>query len=216
MLDPRGWLGRRGRFMTEGLRCVYLVDDDQLVRKTIVGILQAENFQVSEFPSAVEFLSAVDSLDFGTVLLDVKMPGMDGLELLAELNKREIQLPIVMVSGYGDISMAVKAVKAGAVDFIEKPFEPDELVAAIEASRSQFDQLNSNDGDPFENTALGILSKREQQVLRLLLDGDQNKVIAYKLDISPRTVEFHRAKMMKRLSVNTFAELVRVAVSSGM
>jgi len=203
--------------MSEGLRRVYLVDDDHLVRKTIVGILEAASFQVSPFTSAHDFLDVVDGLAFGSVLLDVKMPGMDGLELLDRLRQRDIRLPVVMISGYGDISMAVKAVKAGAVDFIEKPFEPDELVAAIEDSQRQFDtEAGDAQSDPFENTPLEILSKREQQVLRLLLDGDQNKVIAYKLDISPRTVEFHRAKMMKRLSVGTFAELVRVAVSSGM
>lgn len=203
--------------MSEGLRRVYLVDDDHLVRKTIVGILEAASFEVSAFTSARDFLDVVDGLAFGSVLLDVKMPGMDGLELLNRLNQRDIRLPIVMISGYGDISMAVKAVKAGAVDFIEKPFEPDELVAAIEASQKQFEAGAADaQSDPFENTPLEILSKREQQVLQLLLDGDQNKVIAYKLDISPRTVEFHRAKMMKRLSVGTFAELVRVAVSSGM
>jgi len=203
--------------MSEGLRRVYLVDDDHLARKTIEGILQAEDFCFDAFASANAFLDVVDTLSFGVVLLDVKMPGMDGLQLLARLKEKSVQLPIIMVSGYGDISMAVKAVKAGAMDFIEKPFEPDELVAAVESALDQFHNPDAEPGeDPYENTPLSVLSKREQQVLGLLLRGDQNKVVAHKLNISPRTVEFHRAKMMKRLAVNTFAELVRIAVASGM
>lgn len=203
--------------MSEDQQNVYVVDDDDLARKTIVGILETEGFQAQAFASGPDLLDAIDAAPFGTILLDVKMPGMDGLETLARLTEKNVRMPIMMISGFGDISMAVRAVKAGAIDFIEKPFEPDELVAAIASSHENYAHGPVDpSADPFENTPVGVLSKRERQVLSLLINGDSNKVIAYKLNISPRTVEFHRAKIMKRLDVTTFAELVRVAVSSGL
>lgn len=202
--------------MTQALPSpVCVIDDDSLVRKTIGSILNDAGYVVEDHASGSEFLSSIDKLTdrnaIGCVLLDVKMPGMDGLEVLHQLATREVELPVVMISGQGDISTAVQAMRNGAIDFIEKPFTPEQLVKAVEANYRT--EQPSRDAIPSE---LANLSQRELEVLQLLVEGDANKMIAFKLGISQRTVEVHRARIMERLEVRTFAELVRKAIAAGL
>ena len=188
---------------------ICVVDDDPLVRKTIEAILLEEGNTVEGHPSGASFLDAVKAGGrYDCVLLDVNMPDMSGLDVLQHLGNGK-GLPIVMISGQGDISTAVEAMRKGATDFIEKPFTPEQLLAAVSLATA----LPRASTPP---TELAGLSARELEVLELLANGDANKVIAYKLGISQRTVEVHRAKIMERMGVKTFAELVRKAIASGL
>ncbi len=195
---------------------ICVVDDDPLVRKTIEAILQEEGNIVEGHPSGASFLAAINANDggrrFGCVLLDVNMPDMSGLDVLQRLGDRH-RLPIIMISGQGDISTAVQAMRSGASDFIEKPFTPEQLLTAVELAVGSTRASAAASSVP---TKLAGLSARELEVLELLANGDANKVIAYKLGISQRTVEVHRAKIMERMGVKTFAELVRKAIASGL
>lgn len=203
--------------MTTTGRRVYVVDDDALVRQTLDDILDDGGYDVKPFVSGQAFMDAAETLGHGCVLLDVKMPGMDGLEVLEELSKRQIRFEVVMVSGYGDIGTAVKAVRSGARDFLEKPFTPQQVVDVVEAAFLAARRIDDDTSStPLENTPLAVLRPRELEVLKLILEGDPNKVVAYKLDISIRTVEVHRSRLMERLNVRTFAELVRLAIASGL
>lgn len=194
---------------------VYLVDDDPLVRRTMIGVLESDGYSATSFASGQAFVDVAENLKTGCVLLDVKMPDMDGLEVLAQLSANNLSFPVVMISGHGDVGIAVKAMRAGAIDFLEKPFAPDQLIEAVR------DALADDDGDvqvtpSLSQTPLGVLRPRELEVLKLLIDGDVNKVVAHKLDISVRTVEVHRARLMQRLGVTTFADLIRLAITSGL
>jgi two-component system response regulator FixJ len=195
---------------------VCVIDDDPLVRKTIADILTDADYDVRVFESGRELLDAYDEEKtnsglFGCILLDVKMPGLDGLEVLSGLVERKIELPVVMISGQGDISTAVAAMRMGAIDFVEKPFTPEQLLLSVKLNYRA--AITPDQAVP---AALAILSPREMEVLQLLVEGDANKVIAYKLGISQRTVEVHRARIMERLEVRTFAELVRKAIEAGL
>lgn len=202
---------------------ICVVDDDPLVRKTIAGILEQDGKMVVLHDSGAAFLTALDKSETGEkaqkpplydcVLLDVKMPNMDGLEVLQRLNGLH-GLSIVMISGQGDISTAVQAMRRGAVDFIEKPFTPDQLISAVDFALAATANAAAT-ASPAPPEIAG-LSARELEVLELLVDGDANKVIAFKLGISQRTVEVHRARIMERMNVKTFAELVRKAIASGL
>lgn len=201
---------------------ICVVDDDPLIRKTIEAILLAEGNAVEGYESGTGFLTAVkaesgggrtgDRPRFSCVLLDVNMPDMSGLDVLQQLGD-DHQLAIVMISGQGDITTAVQAMRSGAIDFIEKPFTPEQLLAAVEPA---LQRSRDAAADALLPTELAGLSARELEVLELLVNGDANKVIAYKLGISQRTVEVHRAKIMDRMGVKTFAELVRKAIASGL
>ena len=200
---------------------ICVVDDDPLIRKTIEAILLAEGNAVEAYASGTDFLSAAkastgggpaDRTRFSCVLLDVNMPDMSGLDVLQQLGD-DHHLAIVMISGQGDISTAVQAMRSGAIDFVEKPFTPEQLLAAVEPALQRSRDAAAETLLP---TELAGLSARELEVLQLLVNGDANKVIAYKLGISQRTVEVHRAKIMDRMGVKTFAELVRKAIASGL
>lgn len=192
---------------------ICVVDDDPLVRKTIEAILQEEGNTVEGHPSGTSFLDAVNGGGrYDCVLLDVNMPDMSGLDVLQRLGDGHA-LAIVMISGQGDISTAVEAMRNGATDFIEKPFTPEQLLAAVGLATAS---PRTRATAPTPPTELAGLSARELEVLELLASGDANKVIAYKLGISQRTVEVHRAKIMERMGVKTFAELVRKAIASGL
>lgn len=191
-------------------KLVYVVDDDPLVCRTITEFLEPNGYGVSAFGSGQAFLDDVSSLARGCLLLDVRMPDMSGLEVLEALSSNSLDFPTIMISGYGDVSTAVKAVKAGAADFVEKPFTSAQLLEAIEA-------VEKTSAKPsLKDTPLGVVTAREMEVIRHLVEGDPNKVVAFKLGISERTVEVHRAKIMSRLEIKTFAELVRIAVKSGL
>jgi len=197
--------------MSTAVLPICVVDDDPLVRKTIGAMLVEAGYEVVALAGGDEFLDQLDQAlpgrqPFACVLLDVNMPGMDGLEVLRQQAKRNRHTPVIMISGRGDIATAVQAMRDGAVDFVEKPFTSEHLSQAVALAVSE------NQVPP----PLSVLSSREMDVLRLLVEGNANKMIAYELGISQRTVEVHRARIMDRLEVKTFADLVRIAIAAGL
>ena len=196
-------------------RIVYLVDDEEAIRRSVAFMLKISGFAVRTFASGDEFLLEAKNLPLGCVLLDIRMPGADGLAVQQALNKRGATLPVVMLTGHGDIAMSVRALKAGAVDFIEKPFEKSELIAAIEEA---FLNLESDDRQRFDaveaHVRLAVLTPRERDVLRGLVDGLPNKTIAFDLEISSRTVEVHRANLMSKLGVHSLSQMLRIAFAA--
>lgn len=197
--------------------CVYLVDDELAVRRSVGFMLKTANFGVETFASGEEFLKVAGTLGPGCVLLDVRLGGMDGLAVQQALRERGIMLPVVMISGHGDISLAVRAMKAGAVDFIEKPFEKNTLVGAIRQAQGHSRGLDEvHRLATAAQSQLNALTPRERDVLDGLVDGHSNKVVAYDLGISPRTVEIHRANLMSKLGVASLSEALRIAFAARM
>ena len=193
-------------------RTVHVVDDDAAVRRSLERLLDAAGFRAVSYETTMAFLASAPGLSSGCVLLDVRMPGMDGLTLQARLAKLDNHLPVVVMTGQGDVQTAVRAMKAGAVDFIEKPYDDEVLVKAIELALSLPRQSDRNREAAEAAQRVAALSPRERQVLDALVAGRPNKVIAYDLGISARTVEVHRARMMERLGVRQLAEAIRLAV----
>lgn len=190
---------------------VHLIDDDEGVRQAVAFLLATSGFAVRVYESAIAFLEALPSVQPGCIVTDVRMPGMDGLALQRELKDRDILLPVVVMTGHGDVPLAVEAMKAGAVDFIEKPFNDEALLSAIRVA------LERHGSDARRGTEiaaikgkLASLSPREREVLDGLLAGLPNKTIAYDLKISARTVEVHRANLMTRMGARSVADLVRM------
>jgi two-component system response regulator FixJ len=198
--------------MMAGERTVHVVDDDAGVRRSLERLLDAAGFRAVSYQSALAFLDAAPGLAPGCVLLDVRMPGMDGLTLQSRLAKLDNHLPVVIMTGQGDVQTAVRAMKAGAVDFIEKPYDDEILVRAIELALSLPRPSDRNEEATKAAQRVAALSRRERQVLDGLVSGLPNKVIAYELGISVRTVEVHRARMMERLGVRQLAEAIRLGV----
>ncbi len=195
---------------------VHVVDDDEAIRDSLTVLLGAAGFAVAAYPSAEAFLTGATHGP-GCVLIDVRMPGMGGLELQEELARRGRRIPVILMTGHADVPIAVKAMKAGAVDFVEKPFEEQAMLTAIrrafslglEAARAEAEgnQIGSR---------LAHLTPREREVLDALVAGKPNKIIAYELSISPRTVEIHRARVMEKMEARTLSDLVRMALSIGL
>lgn len=202
--------------MNDGKR-VYLVDDDVAIRSSASFMLRSCGYTVKTFGSGVEFLEVVGELEAGCILLDVRMPEIDGLEVQQALRERGISYPVVVMTGHGDVSVAVQAMKSGAVDFIEKPFEKSVLLEAIEDGLARIRQSSSNLSRREQARArLSVLTPREQDVLQGLVRGHPNKTIAYDLGISPRTVEVHRANLMQKLEVASLSEALRIAFAAGL
>lgn len=198
-------------------RRVYLVDDDDAIRRSAGFMLKTSGFLVESFASGIEFLKVARDLEPGCVLMDVRMPGMDGLEVQAALNERGIALPVIVMTGHGDIAVAVAAMKAGAVDFIEKPFEKAVLLSAIEVGCGRLDRAEAIAERAAQAVIrLKALTPREHDVLRGLVAGLPNKTIAYDLGISPRTIEIHRAHLMTKLGVRSLSEALRIAFAAGL
>ena len=195
-------------------RIVHVVDDDADVRRSLERLLLSAGFTPVLHRNAFALLDHASELSAGCMLLDMRMPGMDGLELQARLNDLGIPLPVIVMTGHGDVPTAVRAMKAGAVDFLEKPFDDVRLLASIEAALAGTGEA----GREFEATEaaqrIAALSPRERQVLDGLVTGKMNKAIAYDLGISVRTVEVHRARMLGRLGTRHTAEAIRLAVLS--
>lgn len=188
------------------------MEDDAAVRNALSFYLVAANFSSRPFACSQTFVAELDTLQPGCVLLDIRMPNLDGFGVLAELASRRAQLPAVMMTGHGDVVTAVRAMRLGASDFLEKPFEEDELLEILQRVFAELGDTVREFTRKREACArLGNLSSREQEVLRGLLAGHSNKVLAYELGISIRTVEMHRAGMMERLGVRTLAEALRLA-----
>src|SRR6202163_2007830 len=193
-------------------RIVYVLDDDDAVLRSLERLLSSANFEPITFESPDAFLTAAKTFKMGCVLLDVCLPGTSGLDVQAQLNKMRDDLAVIVMTGQGDVQTAVRAMKAGAADFLEKPYTDHALLGSIEAAfnrETQFDR-DREIGDALRRIA--TLSPREREVLDQLVSGRPNKLIAYHLGISVRTVEVHRARMMERLGVRQLAEAIRVGV----
>ena len=194
---------------------VYLVDDDASVRRSIGFMLKTSGFQVHTYESGVDLLKDASKLEPGCILLDIRMPGMDGLEVQQGLRDKGVTHPIIIMTGHGDVSLAVQAMKAGAVDFIEKPFEKAVLLSALQLGGDHLRQSDLSRERASEATVrLQVLTPREREVLDGLAKGLPNKTIAYDLGISPRTVEIHRANLMEKLHVRSLSEALRVAFAA--
>ena len=202
--------------MNDGeLRLVHLVDDDEAIRRSVGFMLKTSGFHVRTYESGVELLKGAPNLEPGCILLDIRMPGMDGLEVQRALRGKGVTLPVIIMTGHGDVSLAVQAMKAGAVDFIEKPFEKAVLLSAIEHGVERL-RTSAADLDRADEAAVKLqaLTPREREVLDGLARGLPNKTIAYDLGISPRTVEIHRANVMSKLGVRSLSEALRIAFAA--
>jgi two-component system, LuxR family, response regulator FixJ len=198
-------------------RRVYIVDDDEAVRDSLSVLLESKAFAVKSFASALEFLETAPSLPTGCLIVDIRMPEMDGLELQQHLINRSLEFPLIVITGHGDVPLAVRAMKAGAIDFIEKPFALEAILDSLEVALLRLSTLNEEDPAKVAAAAkLALLSPREIQVLEGLLAGLPNKSIAYDLDISPRTVEIHRARVMDKMGARSLSELIRLALAAGV
>ncbi|PZO87023.1 MAG: DNA-binding response regulator [Sphingomonas sanxanigenens] len=198
-------------------RLIHLVDDEESIRRSAGFMLRTSGFEVKVYASGVEFLKELKVAEAGCILLDVRMPGMDGLEVQAELATRGVGMPVIVLTGHGDVAIAVQAMKNGAVDFLEKPFEKARLLAAIEEGFRRLDDRGEAMSSAREaSVRLAALTPRETDVLRGLVRGHPNKTIAYDLGISPRTVEVHRANLMAKLDVHSLSEALRLAFAAGL
>jgi two-component system, LuxR family, response regulator FixJ len=192
---------------------VHVVDDDVAVRKSLAFLLASEGLPVRLHESASTFLDDAPSIEVGCIVTDVRMPGIDGIELIRRLKARGIALPVIVMTGHADVPMAVEAMKEGAVDFLEKPFGDEVFLAAVRSALAR-QEKNSHHGTQVAEVQgrFEALSVRERQVLDGLVAGKANKVIAYDLGISPRTVEIYRANVMAKMQAKSLSELVRLAL----
>ena len=195
---------------------VHVVDDDLEVRQSLSFLLATAGFAVRLHESAIAFLDGMGEVPSGCILTDVRMPGMDGIEFLRRLKMRGCDLPVVVMTGHADVAMAVAAMKEGATDFIEKPFDDDLLIGAIRSAVAAHERAAVRRSQSAAiQERIASLSERERQVLGGLVAGKANKVIAHDLGISPRTVEIYRANVMSKMHANGLSELVRMAVLVG-
>lgn len=192
---------------------VHVVDDDLAVRQSLSFLLASDGLPVRLYDSASAFLETLKGKADGCVVTDVRMPGMDGIELLRHLRAKGLNLPVIVMTGHADVPMAVEAMKEGAVDFIEKPFDDEVFLSAVRAALIAREESAQRDAQATEVRArLRGLSERERQVLEGLVAGKANKIIAYDLGISPRTVEIYRANVMTKMQAGSLSELVRMAL----
>lgn len=198
-------------------KLVHIIDDEDAIRRSASFMLKTSGYTVETWPNGVAFLKEVRHVEEGCILLDVRMPEMDGLEVQQALNERGITMPVIVLTGHGDVTIAVRAMKGGAVDFLEKPFEKAVLISAIEAAFGRLASAGSQAARAAEaEIVLGALTPRERDVLEGLAKGLPNKTIAYDLGISPRTVEVHRANLMSKLEVRSLSDALRIAFAAGM
>lgn len=196
---------------------VHLIDDDEAVRTSLSFLLEMADLPARTYASPLDFLRIAGDLEHGCIVTDIRMPEMNGLELVRRLKPKGVTLPVICITGHGDIPLAVEAMRAGVVDFIEKPFETETLIGSI---RSALAEREASDRDEAERHRcahlLAGLSGRERDVLRGVIDGKLNKVIAGELGISPRTVEVYRANLMSKTGAHGVSELVRIALTAGL
>jgi|SRR5258708_3616266 len=198
-------------------KTVLLVDDDADVRDSLRALLESAGFAVKDFESGRKLLADPALVDAGCLIADIRMPDMDGLALQEELAARKIGLPVIIITGHGDVPLAVRAMKAGAVDFIEKPFDDELLLASVRRALALAGQSrNQASLVQAAEEHIAQLTARERQVLEQLVAGRSNKLIAYELDISPRTVEIHRAHLMEKMQAKSVSDLVRMALAVGI
>ncbi len=196
---------------------VHVIDDDDAVRQSLEFLLRSARIEVKTYESAVSFLATQPPVKTGCIITDVRMPDMSGVDLLRRLNELKVALPVIVITGHGDVPLAVEAMKLGAVDFFEKPFDDDALLVAV---RSSLESIADHGRQSAERAKivdkLAALSTRERQVLEGLVGGHPNKTIAYDLGISPRTVEIYRANLMTKMNAASLSDLVRMALVAGM
>ena len=196
---------------------VYVIDDDPAMRDSLDFLLGAAGFTVRLFDSAQIFLNELASLEAGCVVTDVRMPGVDGMELLRQVSSSPRKLPVIVMTGHGDVPLAVEAMKLGALDFLEKPFEDDRLIRMIETALAERDSGSKGEALSADLAArVASLTQRERQVMQGLVTGQSNKAIARDYDISPRTVEVYRANVMTKMQAGNLSELVRFAIRAGI
>lgn len=196
---------------------IYVVDDDDAVRQSLEFLLSTAGIKSRGFESGKAFLDALPQINSGCVITDVRMPEVTGIELLKHVRQHKPELPVIVITGHGDIALAVEAMKIGAIDFLEKPFEDDTLINAVKSALNNVadtGKRNAELGDIKEK--LAALSNRERQVLEGLVAGQPNKTIAFDLGISPRTVEIYRANLMTKMAANSLSDLVRMAMLAGI
>ncbi|MBI3701613.1 MAG: response regulator transcription factor FixJ [Afipia sp.] len=198
-------------------RTVHVIDDDEAVRDSLAFLLSTAKMPVKSYASASDFLPVLSSLKGGCIVTDIRMPGMSGLELLARIKELKLGIPVIVITGHGDVPLAVEAMKLGASDFVEKPFDDSVLLASIETALSAEAASSDQSGERLElRRRIETLSARERQVLEGLVLGHPNKTIAFDLQISPRTVEVYRANLMTKMSASSLSELIRMAFIAGM
>jgi two-component system response regulator FixJ len=195
-------------------RTVHLVDDDVSILSSTATFLSAKGFDVETYNSALEFLESVTPGITGCVVTDVRMTGMTGIELVVRLRERRISIPIIIITAHADISLAIKAMRHGVLDMLEKPFNNTALVNSIETTFSRWNEGQAKPNHDAINGRLGTLTTREREVLARLLNGLPNKIIAHELGVSTRTIETHRATIMSKMNASSLAELVRMSLST--
>ncbi len=200
--------------MTDIQQTVYVVEDDEAVRDSLELLLKSDGKAVKTYPSATDFLGDYSENMAGCIVLDIRMPGMDGMELQKKLNAKHSLLPIIFVTGHGDVPLAVDAMKEGAVDFIQKPYREEALLEKIEAALAQDREQRKTLGERQEIVRrIKTLTPRETEIMERMIAGQANKVIAIELDISQRTVEIHRSRVMHKMGTHSLAHLVRMVLS---
>jgi two-component system response regulator FixJ len=198
-------------------KLVHIVDDEEAIRRSLDFLLRSAGFRTERWEDGEAFLKGVDKRLPACVLLDVRMPGMDGLQVQAEMRAHGYNFPVIVLTGHGDISTAVRAMQGGAIDFLEKPFNRDRLLEALDAGFARIeDREAARKREEWATTEIGKLTEREKEVLEGLACGYPNKTIAYDLGISSRTVEVYRANVMSKFEVGNFADALRVAFAAGM
>ena len=196
---------------------VHVIDDDEASRQSLAFLLQTANIAVQTYPSATAFLDQIAGIAAGCIITDVRMPGLSGIDLLRCLKDMKITVPVIVITGHGDVPLAVEAMKSGAADFLEKPFDDEALLASVRAALRQrgADEKRNAERAEIERRLAG-LSHRERDVLSGLIAGRANKQMAYDLGISPRTVEIYRANLMNKMQAGSLSELVRMALVTGI
>jgi two-component system response regulator FixJ len=198
------------------MSCIYIVDDDDAVRESLSMLLRSEDFNVNAFGNPEDFLSKIVDSEEGCIVLDLCMPEISGMQVMEELKQLNVMMPVICITGHGDIPTAVRALKMGASDFLEKPFDSTMLIDAIKACISV--RMNTQHIDAFNTHATEViasLTPREHEVLKGMVDGLRNKQIAYDMDISIRTVELHRVHVMEKLNAKSLSDVLKIAIASG-
>ena len=196
---------------------VHVIDDDEAMRQSLAFLLGTVGMEVQTYESAVAFLEVAPTVKAGCVITDVRMPGLSGVDLLRQLRERKLGIPVIVITGHGDVALAVEAMKIGAMDFLEKPFDDEALLASVRSALNQLDQDQKRQAERSDIEArLASLSNRERDVLQGLVAGLANKQIAYDLGISPRTIEIYRANLMTKMQAASLSDLVRMALIAGL